>query len=184
MYSEISEVIDASAESESVRVVNESNENENENSDAEESYPPQIPTTQDSKQHLLKTNSTQSEISVTGTPKSKFRQLANALFLESQEVEKPGWSNTQSQPELTNDHSHSAHPSINSQDNSTQSSFFIVRGDGKFDSSQLSNTQDLYAPSSTSHEEFEFDTDIDSLFLTQEEQRKKYLQFIFIYLSY
>eukprot|EP00604_Paraphysomonas_vestita_P000364 CAMPEP_0174826014 /NCGR_PEP_ID=MMETSP1107-20130205/43398_1 /TAXON_ID=36770 /ORGANISM="Paraphysomonas vestita, Strain GFlagA" /LENGTH=353 /DNA_ID=CAMNT_0016058327 /DNA_START=1231 /DNA_END=2288 /DNA_ORIENTATION=- len=115
---------------------------------------------------------TQSEGSVTGSVSGKYKQLADALYLEAQEVERKNdelisvWGGNNSLPNSISISSSSSSINNNnlSQIGSTHGAYVILRGDGKdetkFNDESIEDSVDL-------------DSNLDSLFLTQEEQQKK-----------
>lgn len=152
IYSEMSEVIDASVEG-SVRGGDEEEEDHELDETEGENFP-QLIATQELNPSLSKENGTPSEASINSSRK-RIRQLADALYLEAQEVEREGQKKRVLDSSSIPNHSL---PQSGSQTVSPQG-YVIVRGDeGRFNAQTTID---------------EFDPDVDSLFLTHEEQRKK-----------
>lgn len=162
IYSEMSEVIDASAESESTRGGTSGGLEEDEEIDAQETFP-QLIATQETTQSATtgKTNPTPSETSNNGN-RNKYRLLADALFLEAQEVERQG--------ERRVGYSSASELVTESSQPISQGGYIIMRGDGKND---FSNGNATSTPNFSTDGVEEFEPDIDSLFLTEDEQKKK-----------
>jgi hypothetical protein len=161
----MSEVIDANAESESVRDDGVGLE-EDEEIDHETSFPRLIATQETTQSATTgKTNPTPSVTSSSGN-RNKYRVLADALFLEAQEVERQGERRVgyATVSELAIDSS----PQVVSQEG-----YIIVRGDGKTDFSNGGSGTSANFSDGVPDAVEEFEPDIDSLFLTQDEQRKK-----------
>jgi hypothetical protein len=180
IYSEMSEVIDASAESENLRSGGGGDAggglDEDEELEDQQSFPQLIATQETTQATMMsstgRTNPTPSETSSNGN-RNKYRLLADALFLEAQEVERQGERRVgySSVSELSIDSSSSQGTGAAPGPAGPGGGYIIVRGDGK--ATDLSNGTPSSSTGAGLGAEEDFDPDIDSLFLTQEEQKKK-----------
>jgi hypothetical protein len=174
IYSEMSEAIDATAER--GETFEEGLGEEEDATESAEGTFPHLIARQYSADSVTMTASAPSVTSFNGT-RNRYRQLADALCLEAQEVERHsdkmlagGWGSEPSLVPYTGpDLTVLISPSQSStpQGPSSQSSYIIVRGDGRAVDPQEGGSVNAVDMTET-------EPDIDGMFLTQEEQAKKY----------